>query len=48
LLAIVWLHESMHVYHLVGGSISLLGVLLAQTVQRPLFGRYRPAVSGTA
>ena len=48
LLAIVWLHESMHMYHLVGGGISLLGVLLAQTVQRPLFGRYRPAVSGTA
>src|SRR5450830_380760 len=48
LLAIVWLHESMHIYHLVGGGISLLGVLLAQTVQRPLFGRYRPGVSGTA
>jgi len=47
LLAIVWLHESMHVYHLVGGGISLLGVLLAQTVQRPLFGR-RPRVSGLA
>ena len=46
LLAIVWLHESMHIYHVVGGGISLLGVLLAQTVQRPLFGRYRPEVSG--
>lgn len=29
-------------------SVLLLGVLLAQTVQRPLFGRYRPGVSGTA
>ncbi|MFZ4878504.1 DMT family transporter [Janthinobacterium sp. Mn2066] len=47
LLAIVWLHESMHGYHLVGGGISLLGVLLAQTVQRPLFAR-RADVSGIA
>lgn len=33
-----------------GDVLALLqqGVLLAQTVQRPLFGRYRPAVSGTA
>ncbi|MBB5371656.1 MULTISPECIES: DMT family transporter [unclassified Janthinobacterium] len=45
LLAIVWLHESMRGYHLIGGGISLLGVLLAQTVQQPLFAR-RANVSG--
>jgi len=45
LLVIVWLHESMRGYHLIGGGISLLGVLLAQTVQRPLFAR-RANVSG--
>jgi len=47
LLAIVWLHESMYAYHLIGGGISLLGVLLAQTVQRPLFAR-RADMSGIA
>ena len=26
-------------YHLLGGAVTLAGVLLAQTVQRPLFGR---------
>ena len=39
LLAIVWLHDTLHAFHLIGGGISLLGVLLAQTVQRPLFAR---------
>lgn len=36
LFAIVWLHETMHAYHLIGGGISLIGVLLTQIVQRPL------------
>ena len=39
LLAIVWLHDTLHAFHLIGGGISLLGVLLAQTVQRPLFAQ---------
>jgi drug/metabolite transporter (DMT)-like permease len=39
LLAIVWLHDTLHAFHLIGGGVSLLGVLLAQTVQRPLFAR---------
>ena len=39
LLAIVWLHDTLHAFHLIGGGISLLGVLLAQTVQRPVFAR---------
>lgn len=37
LFAILWLHESMQAYHLIGGGISLIGVLLTQIVQRPLF-----------
>ncbi|WP_034302798.1 DMT family transporter [Herbaspirillum sp. RV1423] len=37
LFAILWLHESMHAYHLIGGGVSLAGVLLTQFVQRPLF-----------
>ena len=39
LLAIVWLHDTLHTFHLIGGGVSLLGVLLAQLVQRPLFAR---------
>lgn len=37
LLAIVWLHDTLRAFHLIGGGVSLLGVLLAQTVRRPLF-----------
>jgi hypothetical protein len=33
------LREQLHGYHLLGGAVTLAGVLLAQTVQRPLFGR---------
>ncbi len=43
LFAVLWLHETMRAYHLIGGGLSLAGVLLAQTVQRPLFGAARPA-----
>ncbi|MFJ2987144.1 DMT family transporter [Collimonas sp. NPDC087041] len=41
--AILWLGETMHAYHLVGGGISLLGVLIAQTVQCPMFRAQMPA-----
>jgi len=36
-LAIALLDEPMRAYHVIGGGISLAGVLIAQTVQRPLF-----------
>ena len=39
LAAFVMLREQLHGYHLLGGAVTLAGVLLAQTVQRPLFGR---------
>jgi len=47
LLAIVWLHDTLHAFHLIGGGVSLLGVLLAQTVQRPLFARSDKQQYGT-
>lgn len=43
--AIVWLHEQMHAYHLIGGGVSLAGVLLTQMVQRPLLGARRAPVT---
>ncbi len=43
LAAFVLLREQLRSYHLLGGAVTLLGVLLAQTVQRPLFARARAA-----
>lgn len=37
LAAIVLLDEKLHVYHIVGGVITLIGIILAQTVTQPLF-----------
>lgn len=37
LAAIALLGEQLHTYHLIGGGITLTGILLAQTVKRPLF-----------
>jgi drug/metabolite transporter (DMT)-like permease len=36
LIAVLFLGESVHLYHLIGGSIALLGVVCAQTLKRPL------------
>lgn len=36
LFAVIWLHDAMHAYHLIGGGVTLVGVLLTQTVQKPL------------
>lgn len=33
------LREQLHAYHVLGGAVTLAGVLLAQTVQRPLVRR---------
>ena len=35
-LAVAMLGEQMHAYHVIGGSMSLIGVLIAQTVHKPL------------
>ena len=37
LFAVIWLHDAMHAYHVIGGGVTLAGVLLTQTVQKPLF-----------
>ncbi len=36
-IAVGWFGEHLHVYHLLGGGMALIGVLLAQTLRRPLF-----------
>ncbi|OCQ51271.1 EamA-like transporter family protein [Photorhabdus australis subsp. thailandensis] len=38
IIAILVLHEKMHSYHLIGGGITLLGVILAQQLRIPLIG----------
>ena len=37
-IAVIFLREQLHSYHLIGGGITLLGVILAQRLRRPLFG----------
>lgn len=39
IIAVLFLHESLHSYHFIGGGITLLGVLLAQRLRTPLFRR---------
>lgn len=39
LIAMIALNESLHWYHIVGGGVTLVGVLLAQTLKKPLIGR---------
>jgi len=43
-IAVIFLHEQLHSYHLIGGGITLLGVILAQRLRRPLFGN-KPEVA---
>ncbi|WP_028217285.1 DMT family transporter [Paraburkholderia oxyphila] len=35
-IAVGWFGERLHVYHLLGGGAALIGVILAQTLRRPL------------
>ncbi|WP_334166997.1 DMT family transporter [Achromobacter mucicolens] len=48
LAAFVMLREHLQRYHVLGGAVTLAGVLLAQTVQRPLFGAGRALAAGKA
>ncbi|QBH97859.1 DMT family transporter [Limnobaculum zhutongyuii] len=43
-IAIIFLREPLHSYHIVGGTISLIGVILAQRLHIPL-GKTKPKVS---
>lgn len=36
IIAIIFLNESLHSYHIIGGGIALIGVILAQSLQKPL------------
>jgi drug/metabolite transporter (DMT)-like permease len=36
IIAVVFLHEHLHSYHLIGGGITLLGVILSQRLRTPL------------
>jgi len=36
IIAVGWFGEHLHAYHLQGGGVALLGVLLAQVLRRPL------------
>jgi drug/metabolite transporter (DMT)-like permease len=48
-IAVGWFGEHLHVYHLLGGGMALIGVLLAQTLRRPLFtGTAHAAVQNPA
>ena len=46
LIAIVLLSEHLQAYHVLGGGIALAGVMLAQTLKRPLWRR-RPVADGS-
>ncbi|KQN47026.1 DMT family transporter [Rouxiella silvae] len=37
-IAVIFLHEQLHSYHLIGGGVTLVGVILAQRLRTPLFG----------
>jgi len=39
IIAVLFLHESLHSYHYIGGGITLFGVLLAQRLRTPLTRR---------
>lgn len=39
IIAVLFLHEQLHSYHIIGGSITLLGVILAQHLRIPIIRR---------
>lgn len=39
IIAIIFLNESLQSYHIIGGGIALIGVILAQSLQKPLRGK---------
>ncbi len=44
-IAVLLLHEELHGYHFIGGGVTLLGVMLAQRLRRPLFKRRSDGVA---
>lgn len=37
IISIIFLHETLYSYHLIGGGMSIIGVILAQNLKSPLF-----------
>ncbi|WP_447883767.1 DMT family transporter [Serratia fonticola] len=44
IIAVLFLHEQLHSYHLIGGGVALLGVILSQRLRTPL-GRRKSTVT---
>lgn len=44
IIAIIFLREPLHSYHIIGGGISLIGVILAQRLQQPI-GKNKPTTT---
>ncbi|WP_447871527.1 DMT family transporter [Serratia fonticola] len=44
IIAVLFLHEQLHGYHLIGGGVALLGVILSQRLRTPL-GRRKSSVT---
>ncbi|UAN61473.1 DMT family transporter [Serratia sp. JSRIV006] len=44
IIAVLFLHEQLHSYHLIGGGVALLGVILSQRLRTPL-GRRKTTVT---
>ncbi|WP_260512877.1 DMT family transporter [Serratia fonticola] len=44
IIAVLFLHEQLHSYHLIGGGVALLGVILSQRLRTPL-GRRKSSVT---
>ena len=42
IIAVSFLHEQLHSYHLIGGGIALLGVVVAQRLRTPLTRKKKP------
>ena len=42
IIAVSFLHEQLHSYHLIGGGIALLGVVIAQRLRTPLARKKKP------
>ncbi|MBK0034882.1 DMT family transporter [Erwinia sp. S43] len=45
-IAVGFLHESLHAYHFIGGGVTLLGVILAQQLRMPLARSYQDKKQG--
>lgn len=44
IIAVFFLHEHLQSYHLIGGGITLAGVILAQRLRKPLFGARQSSI----